>query len=69
MFPIGCSVHWSVRSYLNSVSRVVEPVTGRIVANERLRRVLHGDATGHPAPHNFPRTCPWVRGGWLSSSR
>ena len=33
---------------LDPVVRGVEPFAGRIVANERLRRVLHGDATGIP---------------------
>jgi len=30
------------------VVRIVEPLAGRLVANERLRRLLHGDATGVP---------------------
>ena len=38
---------------LNPVVRAVEPVAGRIVANERLRRVLHGDATGIPLHITF----------------
>jgi uncharacterized membrane protein len=33
---------------LDPVVRGVEPFAGRIVANERLRRVLHGEATGIP---------------------
>ena len=33
---------------LDPVVRAVEPVATRIVANKRLRRLLHGDATGIP---------------------
>jgi hypothetical protein len=33
---------------LDPVVRAAEPLAGRTVANERLRRVLHGDATGIP---------------------
>ncbi len=33
---------------LDPVVGAVEPLAGRIVTNERLRRVLHGDATGTP---------------------
>ena len=33
---------------LDPVVRVVEPLASWIVANERLRRLLHGDATGIP---------------------
>ena len=33
---------------LDPVVRIVEPLAGRIVADERLRRVLHGEATGIP---------------------
>lgn len=35
-------------SGLDPIVRGVEPLAGRIVANGRLRRVLHGDATGIP---------------------
>ena len=33
---------------IDPVVRVVEPLASRIVANERLRRLLHGEATGIP---------------------
>ena len=33
---------------LDPVVRGVEPLAGRFVANERVRRVLHGEATGIP---------------------
>ena len=33
---------------LDPVVAAVEPLASRMVANERLRRVLHGDATGTP---------------------
>ena len=33
---------------LDPVVRAVEPLASRLVANERLRRLLHGDATGIP---------------------
>ena len=33
---------------LDPVVRAAEPLAGRIVANESLRRVLHGEATGIP---------------------
>ena len=33
---------------LDPVVHAVEPLAGRIVAHERLRRLLHGDATGIP---------------------
>jgi len=47
---------------LDPVVRAVEPLAGRLVANERLRRLLHGDATGIPL-HGIFTDVPF--GAWF----
>ena len=47
---------------LDPVVRAVEPLAGRLVANERLRRLLHGDATGIPL-HGILTDVPF--GAWF----
>jgi hypothetical protein len=47
---------------LDAVIRAVEPVAGRLVAREPVRRILHGDSTGVPV-HLIVRDLP--SGAWF----
>ncbi len=47
---------------LDPVVRAIEPLAGRIVANEPIRQLLHGDATGIPA-HGVLTDVPF--GAWF----
>jgi hypothetical protein len=47
---------------LDAVIRAVEPVAGRLVAREPVRRILHGDSTGVPL-HLLVRDLPY--GAWF----
>ena len=47
---------------LDPAVQVVEPLASRMVANERIRRLLHGDATGIP-PHVILTDAPF--GAWF----
>jgi hypothetical protein len=47
---------------LDAVIRAVEPVAGRLVAREPVRRILHGDSTGVPV-HLIVRDLPY--GAWF----
>ena len=47
---------------LDPVVRAADPLAGRLVANPRLRRFFHGDATGSP-PHVVATDVPF--GAWF----
>ena len=47
---------------LDAVIRAVEPVAGRLVSREPVRRILHGDSTGVPL-HLIVRDLPY--GAWF----